>query len=285
MTPITPHFAEGLWEKLGKQGCIVAARWPQPDAMERPELTAGGNYLFDLAHSLSAALVNRDKKKGKGPAEPSVKPNQVNLYVAVAFPRWKEIVLEILKAAFNEETSECGDQVMRDINANDELKSFGKGKQVPQFAAMVRDEAKTKGKEAFALAMPFDEKAVITDNLPYLCSILGVDAIHLYSGDAAYEFPQPEVLASAVPGKPQAHFFFDAEMKPPKLAEGGSAAAAALPAAPAKAAKPTMMEYLEKHSVSVVLNDAVNELAAEQPADPFGWLSKKLGEVSKQSKK
>ena len=36
---------------------------------------------------------------------------QVNLYVAVAFPRWKEIVLEILRAAFNEETNECGDQV------------------------------------------------------------------------------------------------------------------------------------------------------------------------------
>ena len=98
---------------------------------------------------------------------------------------------------------------MRDIKDNAELNSLGKGKQVPQFAAMVRDEAKTRGASAFALAMPFDEKAVISSNLPYLCSILGVDAIHLYSGDQAYAFPEPETLASAVPGKPQAHFFFD----------------------------------------------------------------------------
>jgi len=282
MTPITPHFAEELWGTvLGKPGCVVGARWPQPEAMERPELTASGDYLFGVSHSLSAALVNRDKKKGKGPAEPIKKPNQVNLYVAVAFPRWKEIVLEILKAAFDEATGECGDQIMRDINGNDELKAFGKGKQVPQFAAMIREEAKEKGTAAFALAMPFDERAVLSDNLPYLCSILGVEAIHLYAGDAPLDFPQPDVLAVAVPGKPQAHFFFDEAMQPPQPGAGGAANGAAPPQPPAPAAKPSMMEYLEKHGVAAVLNDAVNELAAEQPAEPFVWLSKKLAAAAK----
>jgi len=42
-----------------------------------------------------------------------------------------------------------------------------------------------------------------------------------------------------------------------------------------------MMEYLEKHGVAAVLNDAVNELAAEQPAEPFVWLSKKLAAAAK----
>ena len=129
---------------------------------------------------------------------------------------------------------------------------------------------------------------MISSNLPYLCSILGVDAIHLYSGDQAYAFPEPEVLASAVPGKPQAHFFFDEAIKTPTLADGGAAAQSSLPPAAAaapSAAKPSMMEYLEKHNVAAMLDAAVNELATEQPADPFGWLSQKMGALSKAAKK
>lgn len=95
---------------FGVQPTLCGCR-PLPDAAESLELTAAGNYLFDVSHSLAAALVNRDKKKGKAPSTPSAKPNQVNLYVANTFPRWKEIVLELLRAAFNPETSECGDQV------------------------------------------------------------------------------------------------------------------------------------------------------------------------------
>lgn len=167
-------------------------------------------------------------------------------------------------------------QVMRDIKDNAELNSFNKGKQVPQFAAMVRDEAKTRGAEAFALKMPFDEQSVLRENLPYLCSILGVSAIHLYAADMPCVFPEPEVLASAVPGKPQAHFFFDEVIRTP-VGEG-AAAAISTP-------KLSMMEYLEQHNVAVVLNDAVNQLATEQPADPFAWLSSKLGSVGKSSSK
>lgn len=164
---------------------------------------------------------------------------------------------------------------MRDIKDNAELNSFNKGKQVPQFAAMVRDEAKAKGSDAFALKMSFSEKAILQENLPYLCSILGVEAIHLYTDDMPCTFPDPDVLASAVPGKPQAVFFFDEVIRHP-----GEAAAAGPPAA----AKPSMMEYLEQHDVAKVLNDAVNQLATEQPSDPFGWLSQKLGGVSRASR-
>jgi len=281
MVPITPHFSEGLWKLLGKPGCIVHARWPQPAGAEDAALTSSGEFLFDVSHSLSAALVNRDKKK-KGPAEPSKKPNQVNLYVAKAFPRWKEIVLELLQQAFDPATNTCADSVMKqDIPNSAELQAFNKGKQVPQFAAMVREEAKSKGAAAFALAMPFDEETVLRDNLPYLCSTLGVAAVHLFT--EAHELPEPEVMASAVPGKPQANFFFDDEMKPPKPAAGGAAAAAALP--PAPAAKPTMIEYLEKHDFANVLNKAVNDIAADQPADPFAALAAKLSAISAANKK
>ena len=85
--------------------------------------------------------MNRGKKKpakGAPPAE-AAKPNQVNLYVALSFPRWKEIVLDLLRAHFDEAKGEVAAEVMPLINKNEELKAFNKGKQVPQFAAMVSD--------------------------------------------------------------------------------------------------------------------------------------------------
>ena len=134
MVPITPHWSEALWEILGKTGCAVNAGWPKPTVAVDAQMTAAGEYLFDVAHSLAAALVNRDKKKkpakGKEAEEPAAKPNQVNLYVALSFPRWKEIVLDLLREHFDAATGEVSGEVMPLINKHDELKSFNKGKQV-----------------------------------------------------------------------------------------------------------------------------------------------------------
>ena len=113
MTPITPHWSEAMWEVLGKSGCIVHALWPTSELMEDAATTAAGNYLFDVAHSLAAALVNRGKKKpakGQPPADEE-KPNQVNLYVATCFPRWKEIVLDLLRAHYDEKEGKVKDEV------------------------------------------------------------------------------------------------------------------------------------------------------------------------------
>ena len=289
MTPITPHWSEAMWELLGKEGCIVHARWPRSETMEDVAISAAGEYLFHTAHSLAAALVNRGKKKpakGAPPAE-TEKPNQANLYVARSFPRWKEIVLDLLREHFDAAASEVSKQVMVVIKNHQELNSFNKGKQVAQYAAMVMEEAKTKGAAAFALQMPFDELMVLRDNLPYLCSTLNIAAVHLWTESAGEDnLPQPEVQAMAVPGKPQPHFFHDADVAGHAAKAAAAAGAAPTATAPAGAsaggAKPSVFEFLETHGVAKVLNDAVNELGTVQPADPYKWLSEHLAAVSKQ---
>jgi len=145
-----------------------------------------------------------------------------------------------------------------------ELVSFNKGKQVPQFAASVRDEAKRIGAAAFALSMPFDEAALIEQNLAYLLgtlSVTGVKAVHVYTASDA--LPEPDMLASAAPGKPSVSMFFSETIQ-----------------APQRAPKPSVMAYLEKHGVAGVLDEAVNKLGTEQPADPFAWLSAYLAKKS-----
>jgi len=280
MTPITPHWSEAMWELLGKPGCIVHAPWPKPSVAEDAQITAAGEYLFDVAHALAAALVNRAKKKpAKGKeAAPLDKPNQVNLYVAQSWPRWKEIVLDMLRAHFNAETSEVNPAVMPLLNKNEELLSFNKGKQVSTFAAMVIKEATTKGAAAFALSMPFDEHAILKDNLPYLCANLAVSAVHLYTD--AVVGPEAEVQTTAVPGKPQPHFYFSESLEP-----APAAPAAANGSAAAAPSRPTSFEYCEAHGLAQVLNAAVNTLGKEQPADPYAWLAANITELAKKQKK
>ena len=79
---------------------------------------------------------------------------------------------------------------------------------------VVGAEAEAKGASALALSMPFDELSVLGDNLPYLCAMLNVAKIHLYT-DAAGEGPQPEVQQQAVPGKPTSHFYFSDDLSGP----------------------------------------------------------------------
>jgi leucyl-tRNA synthetase len=296
MVPITPHWSEAMWELLGKSGCVVLQRWPQPEEMEDADMTAAGSYLFGVAHSLAASLANREKKKkpAKGKEE-EAKPNSVNLYVATTFPRWKETVLELLREHFDASTSEVSKAVMPVINKHEGIKSFNKGKLPAQFAAMIMDEAKTKGAGAFALKMPFDEVAVLTQNNAYLASFVGVASINIFTDAAGQEFPDPDVQERAVPGKPEPHFFFDGAAsastvdKPASPAKAPAAAAkapvavpdvatSAAPAAASASAAPrvSVFDFLEKHEVARVLNDAVNALGTEQPTDPYKWLAKRL---------
>jgi len=272
MVPITPHWSEAIWEALGKSGCAIRARWPQPTTPENAALTAAGMYLFDLAHTLSTAVVNRDKKKGKAANE--AKPNQINLYIATAFPKWKEIVLDLLKQHYDPATGEVDNKVMPMFKTHAELNSFNKGKQVPQFAAAVRDDAKLKGAAAFALSMPFDEICVVEDNLPYLLatlSVTGIKAIHIYT--EGMELPEPDSLAAAVPGKPAVALFHSEKITAPPPRPCPAAATPAAAAAPGTVSSEAMMKYLQEHSVASVLNEAVNQLATEQPSEPFTWLA------------
>lgn len=286
MVPIAPHWAEEIWELLGKPGLAVHARWPTSPKAEDETITAAGQYLFDVNHSLSVALINRGKKKpakGAPPAD-TEKANQVNLYVALAFPRWKEIVLDLLRAHYSEETGEVDPCVLKDvIPKHAELASFNKGKQVPQFAAMMREEAKSKGKVALALKMPFDELSVLSENAAYMCATLGVSAVHIYA-DASQPMPQCDVFAMAAPGKPTPHFFFDATIgrQPATEVPAPTAAAPAAPTAPPAApAKKSKIEYLEAHKMASTLNELVNELAEEQPDDPHAWMATKLQKLAK----
>ena len=213
--------------------------------------------------------------------------------MASEFPEWKQLVLAMLLRHFDAASGSISEDVWAELAASDAVKACNKGKQPTQFAAMMREQAKAEGAAALALAMPFDEQAVLSQNLAYLRSTLysvGVKAIHIYTAAHGDALPYAEIFATAAPGAPGVELFFSddvVEVAPP--------AAAAAPPAPAKLAPPaaaagaaggaklSMMEYLEKHDVTGVLNQMVNDMATEQPADPFAFLSAELAKRAKRS--
>ena len=134
------------------------------------------------------------------------------------------------------------------------------------------DEQRGSPPDLEQLRARIDELDVLKQNVPYLCATLGVAAIHLYA-DTAYAMPQPDVFAAAVPGKPQAHFFFDENLERPPAVAAEGATAAAPPAAPAAAKassgaqkgasdKLSVFAYLEKHEMATSAPDVSNRPVA-----------------------
>ena len=116
------------------------------------------------------------------------------------------------------------------------------------------------------------EAQVLRDNTPLLCAAVGVQAIHVWT-DGAGALPQPEKLEAAAPGKPQPHFFFDKEIHPPPPV--------AAPPANVGGGALTPLEYVDKHGLAPLLNNAINEVARVQPADPVAWMAEWLAKQAK----
>ena len=260
---------------MGNEGLVVRAQWPQPSMAVSKEILSAGTYLSNFSTVVAKELKNLSKKaaKGKQAADNSSPPNCVDVFVAVSFPEWKKITLEILRENFDAANNTIGKEAMAAIARHPELQSAKKVKPASIFAASVREEAKQSGASALALTMPFDEAHLIRSNTPYLLTCLAplkIKFLHVHSADG--DRPIPE---SAEPGRPALKVTHEASQA---LGEEGASEYAKVSGDSSK--KLTMMEYLEKHNVAETLNALVNERATEQPADPWSWLSRKSGEKS-----
>merc|ERR1712232_470336 len=102
------------------------------------------------------------------------------------------------------------------------------------FAAFRRDEAATTGPSALESAVPFDELALLSENVDYFKDKLKVDVAVKYVDDAAADHSGSAAIAE--PGKPAVHFVVDKSAAPAKAggqAKGGDAGKKAAPKAKA----------------------------------------------------
>jgi leucyl-tRNA synthetase len=103
MAPITPHICEEVWEKLGGEGFVSEAEYPQPEDSKIDSLAESGERLLDSVVADVQKIVEMTKTA----------PKSCSLYVA---EDWKYELFEMIK---------CGAQI-GDVMKDDKFRSHGK---------------------------------------------------------------------------------------------------------------------------------------------------------------
>jgi leucyl-tRNA synthetase len=229
MAPITPHFCEHMWGTvLGHQGSVVQSPWPvagEPDStlLQADDYLAAKLHEFRLAILKSCSVKPKAQARGVAPAL-AARPTHANICVATAWPEWQRKPLEQLAglwdpAAHGTASGGFPDNVLtlvKDAATADAALRPHLKKIMPlasiTCAAMKGRSTKTA---TLALALPFDEFAVWTENAEYVRKALELepgglrvlrtdDAVLQEAASAAALDPQGKFKA-VVPMEPDIH--------------------------------------------------------------------------------
>lgn len=190
LAPVCPHVAETIWQLMGKPGFIVEANWPE--AAEVDELLAHeAAFMSDSVREfrlrLKKMMAPPQTGKGKPVRETErEQPTHVTIYVARRYPSWQGELLDLLRDLHEKNGNEFPDnkEVSQKIAAVPTFKKVMK-KTMP-FVQVVKEQAALRGaKAALSQSSPFDEAAVLAQNLDYICSTLELDNIDIRWSDEA----------------------------------------------------------------------------------------------------
>ncbi|SPQ96003.1 leucine--tRNA ligase [Plasmodiophora brassicae] len=201
IAPICPHTAEEIWRIAGHSGMIIDAPWPTADEVDL-EVSAIAKYLQEVTRAVNVKFGEAMQPK-KGPA-PTTHPSTLTFYVAREYPAWQKTVLKRIEAIYQEDPSKPVDlgRVSRDIKdvftRDPELKA--NLKRATKFAIGVVDEVKSKGRQALATEMPFDERQLLEQNISMM-----IHGIHL-TNPVAVTFDD---TGRAAPGNPTIRFTWE----------------------------------------------------------------------------
>ena len=194
LSPICPHWCEHVWEQLERPGLVVNARWPEPKPYDR---LLGRSYNF-LQYTIRIfRLAVLKSKKGEKKAYG---------YMADTYTEWQQGALIHMQQALDAN----GDQtlpanimeVLKEKVMNDPvLKPFTKD--CLKFAAYVRDDFKERGAEALELTLPYDQKAIVLDNLDYVLKSVGLEELSVHNLSEPDVPGESKKKQNALPGKPE----------------------------------------------------------------------------------
>lgn len=203
LSPICAHVAQKIWELLGNKGCIANARWPQVGVID-DDLHKSYIYLTDTIHDfrvkLRVYLTPAKAKKGQsGPAEVPV-ANKAVIYVAKNFPPWQATICQVLHDLYIEHGGQDLDNrvIAGKLAKCDSLKKYMK-KAMP-FAEARKQIILKLGEEAFNLTLPFDEAAILRDNISYIKSSLNdLEDVEIRDAESSDD---PKIIEDCCPSAP-----------------------------------------------------------------------------------
>lgn len=183
-SPICTHFCESMWQRLGKPGLIVNAKWPESRPVD-PILSRQYDYLLDLCRDARKKLDSEKDARQKSQL-PDISPASFEILVSSGYLDWQEDILGLLSEVFQQNndnfTSAWRKPFMKhplitSIKKSGLSKKDGKRRmnELMGFAQYVAQAAMERGESALAVKTLFDEEVFLKDTVEVLGRALGLD--------------------------------------------------------------------------------------------------------------
>lgn len=217
LTPVCPHWCEHLWGNvLKKPGLVIKAGWPvsaKPDLLLQRTAVYVESAIVMIRKAIAKSEAPPKVKKGTPPGPTPGKVTAVEIVVSTEFGGWRAMILSLLSSLYDSSTGTFPSDVMGKVlaaaNADPEIQSMGqKGIKsfVMPFAKQTVDAVLlTVGPDALNTKLPFDEAALLEENVGYLTRALKVDSVSVRSvsyEEMAAASEVDERVAGATPGNP-----------------------------------------------------------------------------------
>ncbi|KAK0417447.1 hypothetical protein QR680_013016 [Steinernema hermaphroditum] len=198
MAPICPHISEQVWQTIGKEGFVVNASWPV--AGEVDEVVLAQAKFFDESVRDFRLRLNNQLNPKKRPATAIHHPNDATIYIAEQYPSWQNQVLVVVAALYEENGRSFPDNkiISQRLGKEESLKKFMK-KTMP-FVQMIKQKVENSENNTIEVSCPFDQKAVLQQNLDYLVSTLQLKNLSIK--DTTENGVEERIVEQTVPGSP-----------------------------------------------------------------------------------
>ncbi|KAJ6238962.1 leucine--tRNA ligase [Anaeramoeba flamelloides] len=184
MTPIVPHFAEYLWNMIGKReelGLVINQPFPKVVDFD-VSMVLSNEYLNKSVNTFKFALhkyLNPKKRKGQQQVKVE-QPTTGIIFLSKKRSDWQLKVLDILKKFYNVENNVFDETkvIVGEIRKHNDLKKIMK--KVMNYIRIVKQDSLGNNGASLEAKLSFDEKEILEISKDLICENCKIKEIEIY---------------------------------------------------------------------------------------------------------
>ena len=188
--PSSSSYGDECSDLREQPNSIMQATWPEGGPVDT-DVLGQAEFIVELSRAMRKGIdATAQPKKAKKGAEqqPGVRANAINVYVASRYLGWQGFVMQKLSEIYQQQGAlPQTKELAAALKTIPELSDNATFKKVMPFVSMIQKEMETRGAAALALKSPFDELALVRENIPFLADQCVIEAGNLKVYDAEDE--------------------------------------------------------------------------------------------------